>query len=376
MSRLIPFTGTPDLEISRSEGCYHFDINDNSYLDMESGVWCANLGFNNQRINKTITRQLAKTFHLGYQVNSSESEELASTLGSKLRMQGSKSVFLSSGSEAVDLSISIAQAVTGRETICKVEGSYLSAFGKARSGSSSRLVHSIKNNDFEKISSTNFSEIAAFVFEPGTSWGKIQFPTKEFITTLVKKARNSGCLIISDEVTTGMGRTGRWFGFEHYRISPDMVVTGKALGNGYPVSGITVSGNLAAGLERNLFRYAQSHQNDPMGCAIALSVIKEIDRTDLVHKSEENGILFKSLLKTICLKHNEIKEIRGRGLMLAMEFSDADFAEKTHQFLFENRIICGLKENVIRFMPPLIISHKLIHESCEIIESGMIKLKS
>ena len=376
MSRLIPFTGTPDLEISRSEGCYHFDKNDNAYLDMESGVWCANLGFNNQRINKAITRQLAKTAHLGYHVCSAESEELASVLGSKLRLPGSKSVFLSSGSEAVDLSISIAQAVTGRNSICKIEGSYLSAFGQAKSSNPSRLVSSINNNDFEKISSTDFSRISAFVFEPGTSWGKIQFPTKEFISTLVKKARDSGCLIISDEVTTGMGRTGRWFGFEHYRISPDIVVTGKALGNGYPVSGVTISGNLSAGLESNLFRYAQSHQNDPMGCAIALSVIKEIDRSDLVHKSEENGILFKSLLKTICLKYDDIKEIRGRGLMLAMEFADPDFTERTHHYLMEKRIICGMKENVIRFMPPLIISHKLIHETSEIIESGINKLKS
>ena len=92
-----------------------------------------------------------------------------------------------------------------------------------------------------------------------------------------------------------MGRTGKWFGFEHYRLKPDMVACGKSLGNGYPVSSVTFSAATAETFEANHFRYAQSHQNDPLGAAVALAVLKEIDRTHLVQKCEENGILFKSL---------------------------------------------------------------------------------
>jgi acetylornithine aminotransferase len=190
----------------------------------------------------------------------------------------------------------------------------------------------------------------------------ICFPSSEFIASLVKKARSSGCLLIVDEVTTGLGRTGKWFGFEHYRLQPDIVACGKALGNGYPVSSVTLNKKTSDAFSKNPFRYAQSHQNDPLGCAVALEVIKEIDRTGLVHACDEKGSLFKSLLKKICLKHKVIKEVRGHGLMLALEFHDAEKAAELHQDLLDRQAICGIKSNVLRFMPPLIIGHDIIHD--------------
>jgi acetylornithine aminotransferase len=362
MTHIIPFYDSCGIQVTESKGCYLYDKEGKAYLDLESGVWCANLGYNHKRINRALQRQLDKTMHLGLQVESALPEQLSRALLKKLMFFEGRSVFLSSGSEAVDLALTIAQHLTGRKGICKLEDSYLSAYGHASAAVKNRDLLSIRNNDYEKLASLDFKKMAAFIFEPGTAWGMIRFPSSEFITSLVKKARSGGCLLIVDEVTTGLGRTGKWFGFEHYRLQPDIVACGKGLGNGYPVSSVIMNKNTSDAFAKDPFRYAQSHQNDPLGCAVALEVIKEIDRTGLVHASDEKGSLFKSLLKKIRHKHKMIKEVRGHGLMLAMEFHDADIAARVHRDLLDRQIITGIKTNVLRFMPPLIIGHDLLHD--------------
>ncbi|MFC2098517.1 aspartate aminotransferase family protein [Bacteroidota bacterium] len=371
MSHLLTLVKPGNIEIARSTGCFLYDKEGQRYIDLESGVWCVGLGHNHPRINRSINKQLDNTLHLGYQAKNPLPEKLSMALQRKLKFSESKSVFLSSGSEAVDLAISISKHITNRNKICVIEGSYLSAFGHGKSQEGNKNLVSIENNNYTKLASFDFKDIAAFVFEPGTAWGKISFPSTEFIDAISKKAKANNCLVIVDEVTTGMGRTGKWFGFEHYRMLPDIVVCGKGLGNGYPVSSVTLNKTVANAFEEDPFRYAQSHQNDPLGCSVALEVIKEIERTDLVIKTEEKGILFKSLLKEITRKHPVIKDIRGRGLMLAVEFDDCDNAEKAHRYLLANKIISGIKSNVIRFMPPLIIDHELIHEVVDTFEKSL-----
>ena len=291
-----------------------------------------------------------------------------------LRIPDGKSVFLSSGSEAVDLSISISKHITGRNRICIIDGSYLSAYGHGKDSLKDKTANKIPAENFEKLSSLNFEKIAAFVFEPGTAWRLIQFSSAGFVSAIVKKAKSAGSLIIVDEVTTGMCRTGKWFGFEHYSMNPDIVVCGKGLGNGYPVSSVSLSKKITKAFEEMPFRYAQSHQNDPFACAVALQVIKEMDRKGLVTKTEEKGILFKSLLKETARKHNSIKEIRGRGLMIAIEFHEKDLAEKVHEYLFQHRMIAGLKSNVVRLMPPLIINDSLIHQVVDAVDNSLVSL--
>ncbi|MFC2116667.1 aspartate aminotransferase family protein [Bacteroidota bacterium] len=366
---LIPFLENGFVEISRSQGCYLFDPEGNQYLDLESGIWCVNLGHNHIRINKAITRQLNTVFHLGYQVGNKLPGNLSEELLHRLKLYDGKSVFLSSGSEAVELAIVLARKISGRKKICKLDNSYLSAFGFGSVSEHVKYQQNIPNNDYTKLVACNFRDMAAFVFEPGTAGGTIRFPSVEFISALVSKARNAGCLIIVDEVTTGMGRTGKWFGFEHYNITPDIVVCGKGLGNGYPISSVSVSKEMSKEFDRISFRYAQSHQNDPMGCAIGLAVINEIEKKGLLHICDEKGILFKELLKEVMNNQNRIHEIRGRGLMLAIEFQDAADTVRIHQSLLENRIITGLKGATIRLMPPLVINQQDIHPFVEKLNS-------
>jgi acetylornithine aminotransferase len=171
-----------------------------------------------------------------------------------------------------------------------------------------------------------------------------------------------------------MGRLGKWFGFQHYDFIPDIVVTGKALGNGFPVSSVTINSVLADKFEHSPFRYAQSHQNDPLGCSIALEVIKIIETNKLIDKSRTTGDYFKKQLEQIKFKYPEkIKEARARGLMLAIEFNESINGELINQQLFENGFVAGYRLNSLRFLPPLTITDfdidKLISKLDEILET-------
>ena len=352
---MIPFYNPFDSYMERSEGCYLYDTNGKKYIDFESGVWCANLGHNHPAVNNVIAEQLKKTIHQGYYFKTREAVELAEKLEQITKLTAGKSVFLSSGSEAVNLAVTLAKAFTGRQRLITTDCSYLSAYGHGQNIPANSNLETIPLNDTTATDKIDFSRIAAFVMETGgASLGIIKFPTSEFLTKLLTQARRNNVLIIANEVTTGMGRTGKWFGYQHYPVQPDMVVTGKGLGNGYPVSAVSISKELAAEFEKSPFRYAQSHQNDPLGCVIASEVIRILEEENQIEKGAKTSVLFKLQLKKLMTKYTtRIKEIRGRGMMLAIEFQENFDAELLHRRLFDAGFVTGCKFNTIRFMPPL-----------------------
>ncbi len=212
-------------------------------------------------------------------------------------------------------------------------------------------------NDSDAISKINFKDISAFILESGgASVDVVQFPSKEFVSKLVNIAKEQEVIVIVDEVTTGFGRTGEWFGFMHYDIEPDIVVTAKGLGNGFPISGVTINSKLVKYLKQNPFNYLQSHINDPLGCAIGLEVIRIIEDEKLVEKSRKTGNYFKGQLNYLKEKYpDQVMEIRARGLILALEFSKHVDGNLINNKLFDMGFLIGFKKNVLRFLPPLTI---------------------
>jgi acetylornithine/N-succinyldiaminopimelate aminotransferase len=355
---IIPFYQPSDKYIVRAKDCCVYDEDGKEYIDFESGVWSANLGHGNQRINKIIEQQLQVCMHNGYMLRSHSSEALAEKLQEKLGLSGGQSVFLCSGSEAVNLAITISQFLTKRSKILKIDNSFLSSYGFGRLSSDNTSKVDIPFNDASAISQIDFSEISAFVVETGgASVDMVQFPDKDFIAAIIHQAKKHNCIVIANEVTTGFGRMGTWFGFHHYDFTPDIVATGKGLGNGYPVSGVSVSKDIAEMLNHPVFRYAQSHQNDPLGCTVGLEVIKVMEEENIIEKSKETGEYFRKQLLQLKDKHpDKIKDIRARGLMLAIEFSDNINGDLLHHELFDGGFITGYKNNTLRFLPPLTIS--------------------
>jgi acetylornithine aminotransferase len=183
----------------------------------------------------------------------------------------------------------------------------------------------------------------------------------------------NGGLVLVNEVTTGVGRTGRWFGYQHYDISPDIVAMGKGIGNGYPVSVTAFSPGLINRLGGRQLKYAQSHQNDPLGAAVALEVIRTINEDGLIETSRNTAAVLMSGLEVIRVRTGTIKAIRARGLMLALELRDdpkASFTTYAHEELVRNGYIVAQRPglNVLRLDPSLTIETKDIEDFLEVFE--------
>lgn len=353
---VIPLYKMADKMIVSAKGCFQYDAEGKAYLDFESGDWAANLGHSHEKVNRAIKAQSELAIHDGLRFRNSPSEELSLKLLEKLSLHGGQSVVLNSGSEAVNLGITIARNLTGRNKILKLDCSFLASYGFGKISPDNSYLINIPMDDFSAIDRIDYNELAVFVFEPGSAWGMVRFPSEEFILKLAEKVKNHGGMLMANEVTTGFGRTGKWFAHHYYPFKPDIVAVGKGMGNGYPVSAVSISEETAEKFQKAPFRYAQSHQNDPLGCAVALAVIDVFEQEKVVEQCKEKGFYFKDRLIDLQMKHKEsIREVRGKGLMLVIETVSAGQAENIYDQLIGAGFLVGQKENVLRFMPPLII---------------------
>jgi acetylornithine aminotransferase len=363
-------------DIVRGENCYLYDKDGKRYVDFESGIWCTVVGHRNLRINEKIKEQLDKVIHLGYRFTNHLAEEAAKILLDTVSERKGKCVFLSSGTEAVEFGINAAKLLTGRNNLLTFSESYLGAYGSAGMRDDSWIKVDFNSKTLENF---RLSEVAAFILEPGSSSGKVKFPPEEIVQRISKEIKNSGGLIVVDEVTTGVGRTGEWYGFNHYTLKPDLVAIGKGLGNGYPVSAVAMKREIGKQLENRRFRYVQSHQNDPLGCAIANEVISMIKEKNLVNRSRESGKKFMNHLEKIKNSFQFVKEVRGRGLMIGMEFYKLP-RNFSVEFIFNQMLKRGFiigfhsEANLIRFMPALTIEEKEIEKMVDNLDEVLKKL--
>jgi len=186
----------------------------------------------------------------------------------------------------------------------------------------------------------------------------VRFPSQKLIDKIIEKIKSDNGLIIINEITTGIGRTGKWFGFQHYKIEPDIIAMGKGLGNGYPVSVTAVSKNIVEQLDEKSYLYSQSHQNDPLGASVAKEVINIITDENLLERSQRLGKLIVDRLNEIKEITSMIKAIRGRGLMIAIELTK--HAELGRKALLNAGFILVKRSGVevLRMDPALTIEEK------------------
>jgi len=362
-------------DMVRGQGCYLYDAHDRRYLDFEAGVWCTALGHSHPRINQTIQAQVERIAHIGYRYTNGLIEDAAVELLGTLSLPEGKCVFLSSGSEAVEFAVQIARLITGQPLLLTLSDSYLAAYGSAGRKSPEEWVcfdwsacvacpHADGcDPQCRHLRAIPFERIGGLVFEPGSASGLVRFPPTQLVRTLAGLVKRRNGLVVVDEVTTGLGRTGTWYGFQHYALQPDVVALGKGLGNGYPVSAVVMTHAVAHRLEDSPFHYAQSHQNDPLACAIAGEVIAVVREEALVERSERVGVHFLHGLERVGQRYRIVKEVRGRGLMLAMGFGDDDerfSLGSVYRELMERGFLVGYKPvaNLLRFYPALIVEER------------------
>lgn len=229
-----------------SEGIYLFDEEGKRYMDLEAGVWCISLGHKNSQVNERITQQCNTLIQAGFCYSSKIVDLAAEAVLAITNFNGGKCVFLCSGSEAIEISRQIAKHLTEKPRSMTLYDSYLGAYSSVSSQGKEwyrfnwERCQSCERNENCDPNCVELAEIpkdiADFVFEPGSASGYVRLPPQSMIQNIAKIVRQNGGKIIVNEVTTGVGRTGEWFGYQHYDLEPDMIAIGKGIGNGYPVS--------------------------------------------------------------------------------------------------------------------------------------------
>lgn len=371
-------------DIVRAENCYLYDSKGKRYLDLESGVWCTSVGHSNPKILHVLSEQAAQIAHTGYSYSNRVVEEAAQEILALLGFQDGKCVFLCSGSEAVEYGVRVAQSIAERPLLMTMTDSYFGAYGSASRRQKDEwfcfdwtmCAACPSSNECSKQcehwAEIPFGDIGGFLFEPGSSSGLVRFPPQKLIRSIVNAIKAEKGLVLVNEVTTGVGRTGRWFGYEHYGISPDIVAVGKGIGNGYPVSVAAFARSALDRLESPI-HYSQSHQNDPLGAAVARQVIHVIQEEGLIERGRETADVLTARLKGIAARHPAIKEVRARGLMIALEFHDdpeTSFTIRTHRELVRRGYIVARRPglNVFRIDPSLTVERKDIEAFAETLE--------
>ena len=345
----------------RGQNCSLYDAAGKRYIDFESGTWCTALGHNHARISQVIEAQLKQIIHLGVRYPNAIVEEAAQDVLKIVGIGEGKCTFLSSGSEAVEFGVQAIRRITGKPLLLTFQNSFLASYGSAGRKELDEWFLFDWNthaDPFEGLERIPFERIGGFAFEPGGSGiGLVHFPPMPLVQEIVRRVRQAGGLLLVNEVTTGMGRTGKWFGFQHYDLQPDIVAVGKGLGNGYPVSAVAMKLEVAEKLEQSGFHYAQSHQNDPLGCAVAREVIRLFREGNWVEKGDATGEFFLDELKRIEQKYPVVKEARGRGMLLGLELQPHEklSAASVYRALLEKGFLVGYYPagNLLRFDPPL-----------------------
>ena len=390
MACLYNSTGYPvyNNNIANAKGCYVYDTAGNAYLDLEAGVWCLALGHNPPRIQAAMQEQMAQISHVGYKVNHPIAEQAAGKLVEIAGFPNGKCVFLSSGSEAVEYGIQVAKLLRPGKQCLSLSGQYLSAYGSGASlqngagecipweSGSQKSIQEWLDILADLI---NFQEIGVFVFEPGNSSGLVKLPPGNLISALYCLIKRFKILTVVDEVTCGMGRTGKWFGYMHYDIVPDIVAVGKGLGNGYPVSAVILTEKVAAEALNAGFHYAQSHQNDPLGCRIAYEVITMLEEENLLERAVVLGDYLRNKYWEIQQKNPMIAEVKGIGLLNSVRFSDslpAEALEVLDKLLFDRGYIVGMKplQKTLRTYLPFVADEGMIDCYAAVLEQCLAQL--
>jgi len=366
------------LEFERAEGVYLYDQQGKAYIDLISGIGVSNLGHSNPYVIKAIKDQLDKYMHLmvyGEYVQTPQvrfAEKLTSILPANLQSV----YFVNSGAEAVEGALKLAKRFTGRQQIVAFHNSYhgsthgaLSVMGNEEYKQAYRpLLPGVNFIRFNNADDLQFitEQTACVIIETIQGEAGIHVPDVAYMQALRKRCTDTGTLLILDEIQAAFGRTGKLFAFEHFGIVPDILLLAKALGGGMPVGAFVTSKTIMDSLKENpILGHITTFGGHPVCCAAGLAALEVLLNENLINQVQEKEELMRSLLI-----HPAIKQMRGKGLMLAVELENFEINKKIIDRCIENGVITDWFlhcSNAMRIAPPLIITKDEIKKACAVI---------
>ncbi|HPD96463.1 MAG: aspartate aminotransferase family protein [Bacteroidales bacterium] len=362
------------LEIEKAEGVFLFGPNNKKYFDLISGVSVSNVGHGNPKVIEAIKNQVDSYTHLMVygEIVQKPQVELAVKLKSLLPDTLDSTYFVNSGSEAIEGAIKLAKRYTGRSGMVAFINAYhgssigaLSVMGCEEQKRSYRPlmpgVTHINFNNFDDLSLIT-EETAGVIIEPIQGEGGIRIAQYDYLQELRKRCNEVGALLIFDEVQTGLGRTGKMFALEHYNVVPDILVLAKALGGGMPLGAFIASKNVMSSFCTDpVLGHITTFGGHPVSCAASLAAIKVLEDEHLIEAVNRKEQIFRKALEG----HKLVKEIRSKGLIMAIELGSADKVNAILRlglergFLLDYFLFC---DSAFRIAPPLTITD----EECEV----------
>lgn len=379
------------LEIVKAEGSILTDAKGREYIDLIAGISVCNIGHRHPKVVKAIKQQADEYLHLlvyGELVETPQ-VEYAKLLTDHLHNSLNSIYFTNSGAEAVEGAMKLAKRVTGRTQIIAFNQSYhgstqgaLSIIGDEYFRNAYRpllpdVLH-MEYNDYDAIEAIS-SRTACVIAETVQAERGIFAPTKEWMKALQQRCRETGTLLILDEIQTGFGRTGTLWGYQQFKVVPDIVLLGKALGGGMPLGAFVANRKLMRHLtEDPVLGHITTFGGHPVCCAAGLAAMKVLLKGGIIEKVQGKEMLFHNLLH-----HPKIKAVRSCGLMMAVEFDSFETNKKVIDACINRkkdatRVLTDwflFAPQCLRIVPPLTISNKEIKEACEIILEAIEKIK-
>jgi acetylornithine/succinyldiaminopimelate/putrescine aminotransferase len=373
------------IEVVKAEGSRLWDADGKQYIDLIAGISVCNIGHRHPKVIKAIKRQLDEYLHvLVYgELIQSPQVQYASLLTRHLHNSLNTVYFTNSGAEAVEGAMKLAKRVTGRTQIIAFKQSYhgstqgaLSIIGDEYWRNAFRpLLPDILHLDYNSIESLEFitEKTACVIAEPLQAERGVYIPGQKWFKALHKKCKETGVLLVIDEIQTGFGRTGTLWGFKQFKIVPDIVLLGKALGGGMPLGAFVANRKLMKGLATNpVLGHITTFGGHPVCCAAGLAAFQVLLKNKITDGVQQKETLFHNYLH-----HPQVKAIRSLGLLLAIEFEDEKACKKVVDHCIKRGVLTDwflFAPHCLRIAPPLTISEKEIKKSCNIILKAIAEI--
>ena len=366
------------LEVKKARGSYIIDKDNKKYLDFVAGVSACTLGHSHPKVIRAVRRQMRKYLHVMVygEFVQDEPVQLVKLLADHLPEQLSCIYLTNSGTEGIEGALKLAKRATGRHRIISANDAYhgntqgaMSVMGYEKRKRAYRPLipgtSYIQFNDVGDLKQIN-EQTAAVILETIQGGAGFIVPTNDYMKAVRERCDKVGALLILDEIQPGMGRTGKLFAFEHYNLIPDIFVTGKGLGGGFPVGAFGASKKLMNLLQdKPILGHITTFGGHPVIAAACHATLKTLLQSNLIAETIEKEQYIREQLQ-----HQGIKEIRGKGLMLALILPTPELAQQLVKIALERGLLLFFllfEKRAVRVTPPLTISKKELKKGCDII---------
>ena len=391
-----------DLVVSRAWGARIWDAEGREYLDFAGGIACQNLGHGNAAVVRAVHEQVDRYLHQCFMVGAYEPYVAVAERLDELwpGSAATKTVLLNSGAEAIENAVKIARAATGRAGVVVFDRAfhgrtnltmamtsklvYKQGFGPLatdvyrapapypyRGVSTEDALHGLELLFKQDVDP---NEVACVVLEPVQGEGGFIPMPPDFVRALRELCDRHGILYVDDEIQAGCGRTGTTWAIERFDVEPDLLVSGKTLGGGLPLAGVTGRAEVMDAVQPG--GLGGTFGGNPVACAAALAVLDELSAPGFNERAEQIAMLLRTRLDEIAARHGTVGEVRGLGAMLALELVEqsGDAARAVTTAAREKGLVllsCGLYGNVIRLLPPLSATDEELERGLAILEEAL-----